>query len=181
MGAGVAATVYSGSLFALLHSCKQEASLNVNWQPETLSRSHVYAIEKVLDVILPKTETPGAVELGIPRFISKYVTQVLSVEDQEAMIEVADRFVTQFETNSGTSLGKATQEDFETMIKKNFEGEDNRDDGFEFLDRVRGLGIWAWENSARVAKEHMWYEPVPARYVGCRPLDAEGDGKRMAL
>lgn len=182
MGVGAAAAVYSGSILALLNGCKSDAAKNLAWKPELFDMRQALAVKKALDVILPTTESsPGAVELGVPRFLDKFASNVSSPEEQEQLKAAANQFIAQLEKNSGKKLEDATNEDFLAIVKKNFEGKDNRDGAYEFLQQVRSSGVWAWKNSKRIGEHYYFYDPVPGKFVGCRPLDAEGDGKLASL
>ncbi|MDX1761580.1 MAG: gluconate 2-dehydrogenase subunit 3 family protein, partial [Christiangramia sp.] len=56
IGLGAGIFVIGPSTLGLLQSCKNEPEYD--WQPVFLTASHGFALKKILDVILPTTDTP---------------------------------------------------------------------------------------------------------------------------
>lgn len=77
IGLGAGIFIVGPSTLGLLQSCKNEPEYE--WQPTFLSASNGFALQRVLDVILPATDTPGASDLNIAQFIDSYMDQVADV------------------------------------------------------------------------------------------------------
>ncbi len=181
IGIGVASTVYSGSILSLLQSCKQEAALNLEWTPTFLDTNQAYLVKEALAIILPETDTPGALSLGIPQFIDKYLDQVSSDEERNHFTQQANKFQKQIELNSSKKIGELTKEDFQAIIEKNFDGTENRDNAYEFLSILRGQAVRAWKNSELIGENVLWYDPIPGKWKACRLLNEDGEGRLSSL
>ena len=72
LGLGAGYVVVAPSVFSLLQSCKNDPE----WQPVFLNANNGFALTQVLDVIIPKDDTPGASELNIAQFIDSYMDKV---------------------------------------------------------------------------------------------------------
>ena len=204
IGLGAGLFVIGPSTLSLLQSCNSEPEYD--WQPVFLTASHGYALKKVLNVILPSSDTPGASDLNIPQFIDAYMDQVEDVERREKFQESADAFARAFKEEFDKEQEEGKDEDFENLIKKylkatpaqrekfvrrNTETQDairdpeyvmNNDEGaYAYLTTVRNMGIWAWKNSEEVGENVMWYDPIPGQYIPCGPVDELGQGKAMSL
>ena len=68
------------SVVSLLQSCTSNAEA---WVPELFTEEQGRVLTKLVDIILPKTESlPSANELNVPQFIDKYYQQVLDNENK---------------------------------------------------------------------------------------------------
>lgn len=79
MGAGI--LVVGPTTLSLLQSCKKDPS--VTWEPVFLNSSNGYALQQILEVMIPTTDTPGATDLNIAQFIDSYMAEVASEERQK--------------------------------------------------------------------------------------------------
>ncbi len=204
IGLGAGIFVIGPSTLSLLQSCKNEPEYD--WQPTFLTASHGFALKKILDVILPSSDTPGASDLNIPQFIDSYMDQVAEVEQSERFQKSADAFSRAFKDEYDKEQEEGKDEDFENLIKKylkstpaqkeifdkrNTETQDairdpeyvmdNDAGAYAYLTTVRNMGIWAWKNSEQVGENVMWYDPIPGEYIPCGPVDELGNGKAMSL
>ncbi len=204
IGLGAGLFVIGPSTLSLLQSCKNEPEYD--WQPVFLTASHGYALKKVLNVILPSSDTPGATDLNIPQFIDSYMDQVEDLDRRERFQESADAFSRAFKEEYNKEQEEGRDEDFENLVKKylkatpaqkekfvrrNTETQDaisdpkyvmNNDEGaYAYLTSLRSMAIWAWKNSEEIGENVMWYDPIPGQYIPCGPVDELGQGKAMSL
>ena len=203
MGAGF--LVIGPATFSLLQSCKNEP--DYDWQPIFLSAANGFALKEILEVILPRTETPGANDLNIPQFIDSYMSEVAPPDRRENFSQNADLFAEAFENETGKEIAEAKPENFEQVIKKYLKkasAEETRrvkrttekqdpldkdpeeimsfDDGaLAYLEEVRDMGIWAYKTSEEIGENVMWYDPIPGLYIPCGDVDELTDGKAMSL
>jgi hypothetical protein len=62
------------SFFSLLQSCKSETRLG--WKPLFFTETEANTIAAILDMILPRTDTPGALDVKSDIFIDKVIAAV---------------------------------------------------------------------------------------------------------
>ena len=68
LGYTVGATALTPTLLSTLQSCTQDPS----WQPAIFPKNKIGFVNTLLDIILPKTDTPSASELNLIAFIDTY-------------------------------------------------------------------------------------------------------------
>ena len=73
----------SGSLIVpstLLNSCSPSVK-ELNWKPKYLNNSEAFFLNEISNAIIPNTEYPGAIAVGVPSEIEEYVFNVLEEND----------------------------------------------------------------------------------------------------
>lgn len=205
IGLGAGFLVMGPTAMNLLQSCSREA--RANWEPVFLSPQNAFALEEILEVILPRTDTPGAKDLGIAYFLDTYMDQVAAEQEQRDFTHGAEAFRSLFEQEFDKDILEGDQEEFEKLVgrmlqatpqereefaSRSTETQDPMDENpedevdpapgaYAYLQTVRSLGIWAWKNSEAIGEEVMWYDPIPAQYIPCGPVEEFGNGKAMSL
>ncbi|WP_029038858.1 gluconate 2-dehydrogenase subunit 3 family protein [Salinimicrobium xinjiangense] len=205
LGLGAGFLVVGPSAFSLLQSCKN--SIQPGWEPVFLSASNGAVLEKVLNIILPSTETPGAADLNLAQFVDSYMEEVATEEQQDVLKKGAEDFKAAFTKTFKKDISEATAKDYEEILTRLFRviPERSREDlkrtterqdpldkdptertDFEqsataFLHTVRELGIWGWKNSKEIGEEELWYDPVPGIYIPCDDVEKLGNGRAMSL
>ncbi len=204
IGLGAGVMVVGPSTLSLLQSCKNDP--DYDWEPVYLSAANGFALKKVLDIILPASDTPGASDLNIAQFIDSYMNEVAPVKQGEDFTKAANSFAGAFKAEfnkepvDGTKeeyeqiVGKylkATDKEREEYLKRNTETQDPQDKDTEvemsdagalsFLENVRDMGIWAWKSSEQVGEGVLWYDPIPGEYIPCGSVEELGGGKAMSL
>ncbi|MEH6406176.1 MAG: gluconate 2-dehydrogenase subunit 3 family protein [Leeuwenhoekiella sp.] len=201
LGLGAGYMVAAPSLFNLLQSCKSDPTLE--WEPVFLTATNGYVLKQVLDVIIPKTDTPGANDLNIAQFIDSYMNEVADPKEQQKFKAGANAFSLNFKSTFDKDAADGKAEDFEKITEKYLRAapEDRKNfverltakqdpqnpeidiesGSYGYLTSVRELAIWAWKNSEAIGENVMWYDPIPGSQKGCVPFSEAGNGKAMSL
>lgn len=205
LGLGAGILVVGPSTLSLLQSCKNDPSYA--WEPTFLSAGNGFALQQILEVMLPATETPGANDLNIAQFIDSYMLEVAPEERQIVFTRGADAFAEAFKEEFGKETGNGTPEEYEQVVamylkrntgnkeetnRRNTETQDPMDkdpsdkfdfydDSLSYLNNVRDMGIWAWKTSEEVGENVLFYDPIPGLYVPCGPEEELTNGKAMSL
>ena len=203
LGAGI--LLVGPSTLSLLQSCKNEPKSN--WEPTFLNLSNGFALKQILDVIIPKTDTPGANDLNLAQFIDSYMDQVASEEHQQNFKRSADAFGRAFKNEFKKDLNKGKEKDFEEIISKYLSATPEEQETFaktetetqdpinkipemkmdpdagslSYLKNVRQMAIWAWKTSEEIGENVLWYDPIPGQYIACGPVEELGNGMAMSL
>ncbi|MDT0691615.1 gluconate 2-dehydrogenase subunit 3 family protein [Salegentibacter sp. F188] len=128
LGFGAGIMVVGPTTLGLLQSCKNER--NYEWEPTILNAAQGFALTRILDVILPTTDTPGAGDLNIAQFLDSYINEVASEESQKEFMESADAFAQAFEERFDKSTGEGSQEEYEEIIAKYLRATPEERDGY---------------------------------------------------
>lgn len=82
MGAGLGYAIVAPTALSILQSCQDKDPFE-GWAPQFLSEDEGRGVARMIDMILPKTDTPSATELGIHQFMDEYWASVSDEDDQE--------------------------------------------------------------------------------------------------
>ncbi|MCG9971969.1 gluconate 2-dehydrogenase subunit 3 family protein [Christiangramia crocea] len=116
IGFGAGIIVIGPTTLSLLQSCKNDPEYD--WQPVFLTAGHGLVLKKILDVILPTTDTPGANDVNVAQFIDAYMNEVPSPEDREEFQRAARAFSQAFKNATEKEAEKGESVDFENVVAK---------------------------------------------------------------
>ncbi|QCX01608.1 gluconate 2-dehydrogenase subunit 3 family protein [Aggregatimonas sangjinii] len=206
MGLAMGYTVATPTLISLMQSCKGEPVLE--WTPDFFTKEEGAVLTKLVDIILPKTDTPSASEVQTNIFIDRFSNEVMEKEQQDFLKMTMGRFMDKSMKDGGKEKAtdltaedlektlaealKVTKEDqvkmFETINSYNeaiAKGETpNLEDNiaqFAFANNLRGMTIWGYKTSEYVGEEVLAYLPVPGEYIACGDLQELTEGKAWSL
>ena len=180
--AGSAALV--PSLFSLLQSCQQQPRLS--WQPIFLSDNQAELISTLVNTLLPRTETPGALDMKVDIFIDVVFAKMFDARAQEAMIAEMDRFDELCMEKFGSKFTQLNTADCEEYLKQK-EAESGKFNGkvwgtavgdqkpVGFYRTIKSLALWGYFSSEEIGKNVLSYDPIPGEYLGCIPLSDVGN------
>lgn len=196
----------SPALLNLLQSCTAEKA---SWIPEFFTPEEGIALTNIVDVIIPKTDTPAASEVNVPQFIDKYILEVEFEKDQKRYKRRMAGLVNQLKSKYNDDLSSITAQEYEEIVADNLkvkgdkradlnerisiEGneveldkaekveQDNEALAFGMINDLRWTTINAYKNSQKIGEEVLAYDPVPGVYNGCVPLEEVTQGKAWSL
>lgn len=170
---GMAVTASAG--IGLLNGC--QPSGEPDWQPGFLTTKQVRAVSAISDVILPTTNTPGAIDLHVPEFIDLMLKDNYSFSDQTTFLSDLDAFHEKVKDTYSSDFHECTPADKQMIMERE---EDlskqayRKDFKKSFYLTVKELTILGYYTSEYVMNNMLDYHPVPGRYEGCIPLEDEG-------
>src|SRR3989337_3186394 len=80
MGGAVSAPAIMG----ILKGCT--AKPTIDWKPVFLSSDQGILVTQVAEIIIPKTDTPGAKDVGVPGFIDSLIKDCYAKADQDEFL-----------------------------------------------------------------------------------------------
>lgn len=173
------------SVFSLLQSCTSDAS---TWIPEFFSEEQGIVLKSIVDVILPKTDTPSATEVNVPEFMDKYVNEVMDIEDQTVMKNAFDALVSQIKSDYNENLNKITDDNYKNLLDTQMKlpSEETPSQNPEemttsqLLNKIKGLSIYAYKTTEIVGETILAYDPIPGVSY-CGDLQELTGGKAWSL
>lgn len=178
MGAAVSATAFAG----LMNGCK--ATPDLNYKPVFFNEDQARLVSELAGVIIPKTDTPGAKEVGVPNFIDRMLQECYKKEDQDRFLTGLAAFDEEAKKAYGDSFIYCKPEDQLAFVRKVNEQaitESKQNPGSRpFFLMTKELTLLGYFTSEPGATQVLQYEPVPGAYKGCIPVSEAGNGKRWA-
>ena len=173
------------SFFSLLQSCKSETRLG--WQPLFFTEIEAKTIAAILDMILPRTDTPGALDVKSDIFIDKVIAKTYDEEAQAKMRSEIAAFNSECEKNYGNTFIELNASDREKVLQAAEKNSGKFSPGvwgtavgkqetIGFYRSIKSMAIWSYFSSEEIGKNVLAYDPVPGTYEPCIPL-SEGQNR----
>lgn len=175
------------AIFGIMNGCTAKPS--IDWKPEFLNADQASVITRLVDIIVPATDTPGAKEVGVPAFIDKMLKDVYSKEEQEKFLEGLRAFQERAQRDTGEAFADLEEEE-QTSFATKVHNEDVQSYATSryarppaprpFFLSVKELALLGFFTSETGATQVLQYVAVPGAYNGCVPLSEAGNGKAWA-
>jgi hypothetical protein len=177
--------VATPTMLQLLASC--EANDNITWKPLFLSDDQAFIIEKISDVMLPRTETPSALDVNTTQFLDLILNDITPKEEQDIFIKGFNIFQSKFRVLFNKSVLKGTEGDFFKIISNYFlvsaeeeerilkivdskKIEDTTKDSYflyKYLYFIKHYTYFAYYTSKEVSREVLKFDPYTGTYRPC--------------
>ncbi|HXW07449.1 MAG TPA: gluconate 2-dehydrogenase subunit 3 family protein [Vicinamibacterales bacterium] len=129
-------------------------------------------VAAIADRILPRTDTPGARDVGVPAFIDRLYGEFMTEAERALLaggladVDEAARSI------EGGAFGSLAAERQDVLLRGIARAEEGRDQGFFRL--IRSATVLGYFTSEEVGRNVLNYDPVPGRYDGCVPIAQVG-------
>ncbi|MBE9489120.1 MAG: gluconate 2-dehydrogenase subunit 3 family protein [Bacteroidetes bacterium] len=192
--------VAAPTLLNMLSSCTAEAD---TWMPVFFSEQEKKLVTQLVDIILPSSNLPGALDVNVPQFMDLMYKDVEIETNQKRFQNGARLFAEKFEKVFEKEISKGTKEDVqklfvtyfdlsESEIKKVLKEQRTPIDEisnvkmdsyltYKFLFSVRYYALYGYYSSEKIGEEVLAYDPVPGRYLSCISLEDASGGKAWSL
>ena len=167
MGAAVSAS----TLAAVLDGCSP-AGGGIEWTPQFLDASQAGLVNAIAERILPRTETPGAQDIGVPAFIDRMYGQYLNEKEKQTLAEGLAQAEASSQAAHQQAFTSLSGEQQDELLKQMATAEGASQD---FFRKMRELTLTGYFTSEMVAKEILQYDPIPGAYKGCVPIAETGN------
>jgi len=179
MGAAVSASTVS----AFLYGCKTRP--NLNYKPAFFTEDQASLVSQGAEIILPKTDTPGATDVGVPNFIDMLVKDCYKEEDQKKFLDGLHDFDQNAIKAFGSRFIEGSPEQQLDYLKKTHDDAVNAAKADPklprpFILKLKELTMLGYFVSEPGATKVLQYIAVPGAYHGCVPLAEAGNGKQWA-
>ncbi len=179
MGAAVSASALTG----ILQGCK--ATPELTYKPVFFTEDQARMVMEVAEIIIPKTDTPGAKDAGVPGFIDLMLKDCYKKEDQDRFIAGLTSFDEEAKKAYGDSFiycKPEQQVEFVTKVHAAAlaEAKENKEAKRPFILMAKELTLLGFFTSEPGATQVLQYIAVPGSYKGCIPLAEAGNGKTWA-
>lgn len=184
MGGAISAPAMLG----VLQGCSAKKP-TADWVPGFFNATQAAIVSEVAEIIIPRTDTPGAKDLGVPAFIDTMLKDTYSNVDQERYVRGLEQFALRAQQTHGRTfieLDAAQQQQLvrevhDAAIQAGRDNEaDDRRENRPFILMTKELTMLGFFTSEIGATQILQYTAVPGPYRGCLPLSQTGNGKTWA-
>ena len=184
MGGAVSAPAVLG----LLNGCAPKQQ-ETSWQPVLLTKEQGALVAAITEIIIPRTDTPGAIDVGVPGFIDTMLKDVYAQGDRDRYLtglKAFDDAARTVHSKAFVDLSKSQQTD---LVKKVHDeavavelAYDPRPATLQrpFILMTKELTLLGFFCSEPGATQVLQYVAVPGAYQACIPVAQAGNGKAWA-
>jgi len=184
MGGAISAPAIMG----VLSGCSPRQP-EVTWKPLFLSPEQAALVADIAEVIIPRTDTPGAKDVGVPEFIDKMLHDVYPADGQQRFIAGLQAFEADAEKQFGKPYLKLAamqraqliQQVHDAALQK--ERQDHQPDKSSrrpFILMTKELTLLGFFTSEPGATQVLQYVAVPGALHACIPISQAGNGHAWA-
>jgi len=157
---------------AILQGCsaKEAAPGAAAWQPRFFKGSQADFMTAIADVIIPKTDTSGALDAGVPAFIDSVMADVYPKDAQERFSAGINEFETAAAEGGKGFLDQDAAQRTATVRQSIDAALTGEHEHKPFILAARELTLLGFFTSKVGITENMEYVAVPTAYHGCVPL-----------
>lgn len=161
-------TLTAGAASAFLAGCKSEGAVaTTTGDANILSKEQMETIAAVVERILPKTDTPGALDAGVDQYVSLAVNKFYKAEDQKKFVENLGKFDKYASDKYKKTFAKLTDENKDDILKMMAEEWKKNEKDPHIFKEMRDLTVSGYCTSEQGAKQLLKYDPIPGPYKGC--------------
>jgi hypothetical protein len=156
----------SSTAAALLSGC-QVAPATPEWTPAVLSSAQLDILTVVVDRIIPRTDTPGASDVGVPAFVDLLLAKWAEDDQRARVLEGLDELSADF-------LSASADAQTALLTRLDEEAVHAREDDMDPLPFFATLKEWTlagyYTSEAGATQELRWLA-VPGRFDADIPLE----------
>ena len=157
---GLAGVSLSSTLISTLQSCTSIEK----YSPHYFSKTEFSLLFNIVDFLIPKTETPGALEMKVPQFIDIIISETYNNESKNNFSNKLKLLIEDFKSNN------IDLSDYNSM-KSKFVNDFNNKTHEEIYNQIRDLTVWGFKTSKEIALNVLNYNPIPGYQLGCVDID----------
>jgi gluconate 2-dehydrogenase gamma chain len=126
----------------------------------------------VAERILPRTDTPGAADVGVPAFIDRLYGEFMTPAERQMLTDGLNAVDDEARSVHGSGFSTLAADRQDALLRTIASAEEGKPQGFFLL--IRSATILGYFTSEQVGRNVLHYDPVPGRYDGCVPIDQVG-------
>jgi len=157
---GLAGVTLSSTLLSTLQSCSSIEKYN----PVYFSKTEFFLLYNIVDFFIPKTETPGALDMKVPQFIDIIISETYNIESKNNFSNKLKLLIEDFKTKNIDLLDN-------NSIKSKFVSDFNKKTHHKTYDQIRDLTVWGFKTSKEIALNVLNYNPIPGYQIGCTDIN----------
>jgi len=130
-------------------------------------------LTQLMDVILPKTDTPSASEVKVNYVLDQLLANVFDLEYRQSFTDKFSQLSQYLTQNNFDTLSGSAQEKLLTSLESLPEAQRNNA-YWSYLD-IKQQTVTYYLSSEEIAENHLNYLPVPGEYKPCVSVEELGN------
>jgi hypothetical protein len=166
------------------------ATTSAGSKPSILSAPQMDIVSTVAEIMIPRTDTPGAVDVGVPGFIDLMLKDVYTQKDRDRYLAGLAEFDAAVQSEHGKKFVALQSAQQVALVRKFHDAavvEERRIHGAHahlqrpFILLTKELTLLGFFTSQAGATKVLQFVAVPGSYHACVPVEQAGNGKTWAV
>ena len=167
LGVAISPSILAGVLRA------QPVPAGAKAKPVHLTAKAFETAGAVAERIIPKTDTPGALDVGVPAFIDLAYGDYMTDEEKRILVTGLAEVESASAAAHQRSFSQLSPAQQDSVLKRIADASQNQEK--TFFHQMKELTLLGYFTSEPVGKNVLHYDPIPGRYDGCIPLSDVGN------
>jgi hypothetical protein len=134
-----------------------------------LSPAHLALVRALADTIIPRTNTPGATDVGVHKFVDVIVNEHMTEAERAAALAGLDAIDARAHTESNVTFAELSADKRSAMIDS-FEQGDRSVEPSQTYWRLKGLVVHGYFTSERVMRDVLKVTVMPGKFEGAAAM-----------
>ena len=165
-------SLVGGASVAVLNGCK--ADVSDGWKPSSFSMEDINMLAEVAERIIPKTDTPGAKDALVHRYLDEAVTYNFDEKEKQELLSGIKAFDDIAQSKFSKKFVSLAPDQMDQVIQQTVDDSKKEDKSFKIFPKIKGMVAAGYFTSEVGATQSLVYDPVPGPFQGCIPLDDVG-------
>jgi len=166
------------------------ATASAGSKPAILRPPQVAIVSAVAEIMIPRTDTPGAIDAGVPGFIDLMLKDVYTQKDRERYLAGVAEFDAAAQGEPGKKFVALESAQQVALVRKFHDAAVVEERRLHrphahlqrpFILMTKELTLLGFFTSQVGATQVLQYVAVPGSYHACVPLEKAGNGKTWAV
>ncbi len=158
---------------SILQGVLQAQTPGAGAKPQFLTETQFATAAAVAERILPRTDTPGAIDAGVPAFIDLMVGKYMTEAERRTLTAGLAEVESKSAAAHRAAFAQLTAAQQDALLKAMADAAQGKSG--TFFHQIKELTILGYFTSEPVGKNVTHYDPIPGRYQGCIPLAEVGN------
>lgn len=155
-------------------------------KPSILGPPQFAVVSVISEIIIPRTDTPGAMDVGVPGFIDLMLEDAYTQQDRARYLSGLAEVEAAAQDKHGKTFIELESPQQAALVRKFHDAaiaEERRHEALQrpFILMTKELTLLGYFTSQVGASRVLQYVAVPGSYHGCVPLEQAGNGKTWAV
>ena len=148
--------------------------------PNGLCDAQMALVRAVADTTIPRTDTPGATDVGVHRFVNVIVAEHAKDDDRTTFLAGLDAIDARARSESNVVFADLSMEARGRMVESLESGPRDVEPAHTYW-RLKGLVIHGYFTSERVMKDVLKVVVMPGRFEGAAPVTITKRPSKVAV
>jgi hypothetical protein len=174
------------AVLGVMNGCS--AGAEPDWEPVFFTHEQIALVAELADIMIPRTDTPGARDVGVPAFIDTMLKDVYPADDQTRYLTGLAAFEVQARKQHGDAFLALPADTRQGLVRQVHDATLQEGstaavprNSRPFILMTKELTLLGFFTSRAGATQVLQYDPLPGSYQGCLPLAEAGNGRTWAL